>query len=106
MAHDLSTFAGAQGWLQEHRAVLSGSRARGDWHDGSDWDYYLPIEPMREKLIPLLNSQGVEWESPFIGSVTWYPLDDDGCAVQVETSELFPKRPPYHSTADKRRELR
>lgn len=91
MMPDLATFNGAQQFLAAIGARLSGSRARGDWHEESDWDYYLSQRGIT-RLHKALDRQGVGWDSPFVGCITWWP---DG--VQVETSFLFPRRSPWRS---------
>ena len=86
----LDTLAGAQQFIEAHGGKLSGSRARGDWADDSDWDYWLSLRVIRTVLKPALDAQGVRWESPMTGAITWYPE-----GTQVEVSDLFPKRQPY-----------
>lgn len=81
---DLSTLRGALSWLAT-RGYLSGSRSRGDWRLDSDIDVRLADRSVK-LLVKELRRQNVEWSSPFIGSVTWYPE-----GVQVEASFLFPR---------------
>ena len=76
--------------LRKLGAKLSGSRARGDWHIDSDWDYYLR-EKQIKPLIRWLDTNAVQWYSPIVGSVTFYCIDGE----QVEVSMLFPMRAPY-----------
>lgn len=79
------TFADAQSLIAAHGGRLSGSRAYGQPHPCSDWDYWMP-ERQVKRLLRVLITHGVEWDSPFLGSVTWWPDDE-----QVEISYLFPK---------------
>jgi hypothetical protein len=81
---NLATLRGALSWLAE-RGYLSGSRSRGDFRPDSDIDVQLADRHVKV-LVKVLRRQNVEWDSPFVGSVTWWP---DG--VQVETSFLFPR---------------
>jgi hypothetical protein len=71
-------------WLAK-RGYLSGSLSRGDSHANSDIDVYLPERHIKP-LVALLKAQGVVWDSPFVGCVTWWP---DG--YQVEVSSIFPR---------------
>jgi len=77
-------------WLAK-RGWLSGSLGRGE-SSGKDIDVFLPDRHI-QALKKLLNAQEIEWDSPFIGCITWWPGD-----VQVETSYLFPR----YKTGDKR----
>lgn len=82
--NDLSTLEGSLIWLSA-RGFLSGSRARGDFRFNSDIDVYLANSHIK-KLRRELDKQKVKWDSPFVGSITWWPE-----GTQVETSFLFPR---------------
>ena len=81
---DLDKFADSQKWLQNHGARLAGSRANGTNRADSDWDYFLPLDILRNELKPLLNKQGVYWDSPIVGAITWWPE-----GTQIEVSDMF-----------------
>ena len=84
MTFDLSTLTGALRWLSV-RGFISGSISRGDNHAGSDIDVRLAdrhVKALKRELI----RQGVAWDSPFMGCITWYPE-----GVQVETAFIFPR---------------
>jgi hypothetical protein len=82
----LSTLDGARAWIERHRSVLSGSRARGDWHEDSDWDYKLAYRDVKI-LGRELRRQGIEFDSCITGHISWEP---DG--VRVEVYDCFPTR--------------
>ena len=79
-----------QQYLESHGAILSGSRARGDWTEDSDWDYCMSLKQLRGHLIPWLAQHGIPWTSCMTGSVTFDVAD-----IQVEVSDLYPKKLPY-----------
>lgn len=54
--------------LARHSARLTGSWARGQAHDGSDFDFYVPGAQW-ERFVA---SAPPGWESPIIGSIGWY----------------------------------
>ena len=70
-------------WLAG-RGYLSGSLGRGEAY-GKDIDIAVTDRTIAD-LKRKLNEQGVEWDSPFMGCITWYPE-----GTQVETSTLFPR---------------
>lgn len=80
---NLSTLGGALRWLAK-RGFLSGSFGRGET-SGKDIDIHLNDRYI-QKLKTTLIAQKVNWNSPFVGSITWWPE-----GVQVETSSLFPR---------------
>jgi hypothetical protein len=72
-------------WLSE-RGYLSGSFARNDGTGTfKDVDVRLADRHVK-KLRAMLDAQGVEWDSPFVGCITWWPE-----GKQVETAFLFPR---------------
>lgn len=87
--HDLSTLAGSQTFILAHKGRLSGSRANGTATSSSDWDYYLRESAVHGHLRAALQEQSIAWDSPFLGSITWWPE-----GIQIETSYLFPRRSP------------
>ena len=86
---DLTTLDGARAWIERHRSVLSGSRARGDWHEDSDWEYNLAYRDVKI-LGRELRRQGIEFDSCITGHISWEP---DG--VRVEVYDCFPTRYPF-----------
>ena len=80
-------------WLAS-RGRLSGSYARGTYHGESDVDVRL-AERQVKVLKRMLMQQRVKWDSPFLGSITWWP---DG--VQVEVSYLFPRYKPLNRSVE------
>lgn len=95
---DLTTFEGAQRWIERHRSVLSGSRARGDWGADSDWDYRLAFRDV-QILGRELRRQGIKFGSCIIGHISWEPE-----GVRVEVYDGFPTRYPFKDPGyDKRK---
>ena len=80
---DFSSLDDSLKWLAK-RGWLSGSLGRGEAF-GKDIDVLVKTRTIAE-LKSGLNEQGVEWDSPLTGCITWYPE-----GVQVETSDLFPR---------------
>lgn len=80
---DFSDLEQSLTWLSK-RGYLSGSLGRGEPR-GKDIDVFVTDRTIAD-LKRQLNDQDVEWSSPFMGCITWWPED-----VQVETSSLFPR---------------
>ena len=84
-ARRVVTLAEAQSEIARLGGRLSGSRAYGTPRADSDWDYWLPERRVKQ-LLKWVIERGMRWESPFLGSFTFWP---DG--EQVEVSYLFPR---------------
>lgn len=70
--------------LQKHGARLTGSWARGEEHDGSDYDFYI----RDSKWKAFVKAAPPGWESPTVGSIGWRV---DG--VLIEASCIFRRQP-------------
>jgi hypothetical protein len=80
---DLRLLEDSLRWLAG-RGFLSGSLGRGE-RFGKDIDVHCHLKHVKA-LKELLNAQGVSWESPVTGAITWHPE-----GTQVEVSDLFPR---------------
>ena len=84
MKTDFSLLVPSLLWLAA-RGYISGSYAYAGATELSDIDVRL-AERHVKVLKRLLCAQNVTWDSPFLGSITWWPE-----GVQVEVSYLFPR---------------
>ena len=79
------TLTQARSLVESYGGRLSGSRAYGRPSPDSDWDYWMPERQVKRLLRDLI-ARGVRWDSPFLGSVTFWAEGE-----QVEVSFLFPR---------------
>ena len=91
MSPDMTLLDDSLNWLAK-RGWLSGSFARCDGTGTfKDIDVRLADRYVAQ-LKRLLTEQKVEWDSPFMGCITWWPE-----GIQVETAFIFPR----YRTGDK-----
>ncbi len=92
------TLAEAQALVLRYGGKLSGSRAFGQPHAESDWDYWM-AERNVKRLHRELTRLGVPWDSVFLGSISFFVFDEDGDNM-VEVSYLFPRSQREHDHTD------
>ena len=80
------TLREVEAFIKGHGGRLTGSRAFGEPHQASDWDFWIPEQRWRG-FVAAVKTAGIAFKSEIVGHIVFWTDDDE----LVECCDFFPR---------------